>query len=49
MLRAARSAGLKVARYSFDGNKVDIIIADNDAEPVDKPDESNGLLREPQT
>ncbi len=51
MVRAVRSCGLSVGRVSFDGEKVDVIIADNGdepARPIDDAPQSDGPIREPQ-
>jgi hypothetical protein len=51
MVRAVRSCGLQVGRVSFDGEKVDVIIADSGEEPVrpvDGAPQSDGPIREPQ-
>lgn len=51
MLKAVRSSGLSVARVTFDGSRVDVIIGDSGekiAGPVDPPETKPRLIREPQ-
>jgi hypothetical protein len=51
MVKAVRSCGLTIARITYDGKRVDVIIGDSGekpAEPVDEEPERPRLLREPQ-
>jgi hypothetical protein len=44
LIKGVQSAGLPIARVSFDGNVVEVVVGD--AEQPDKAEK--GLLREPQ-
>lgn len=50
MVKAVRSCGLPVARVTFDGNRIDVIIGNSGEKPepaVDEREDGGGLIREP--
>lgn len=47
MVKAVRSTGLSIARVTFDGKRVDVIIGETEASPLDDEPQNDGLLREP--
>lgn len=51
MVKAVQSCGLPVARVSFDGDHVDVIIGISGEKPekaIDEREDGGGLIREPQ-
>lgn len=51
MVKAVRSCGLPVARVTFDGARIDVIIGESEHKTDTKVDErtsGEGLIREPQ-
>lgn len=51
MVKAVKACGLPIARVTFDGNNVAVIIGDSGeslARPVDHERQDDGLIREPQ-
>ena len=50
LVKAVRACGLEIARVTFDGTNVDVIIGnsgESQASPVDAKATNGGLIREP--
>lgn len=51
MVKAVQACGLSVARVTYDGHRIDVIIGESGekvAAPIDQHANDEGLIREPQ-